>query len=243
MRDGADERAAKPEDGDLSVDRPARAAEKTPRWIRFALLDIEPWDEATWCKLEKLLHVRSPTLAVRAEIEHQACLYLAETLPRKGRAPQYVRTPAMKRRLRTIATEAERLRTELAFDGHDDRERWEGTYARGRLAEYAPLLRLDALPQILEALAGGAHAAIGVLSTRRGRPGDDAFDYLVWRLAALFEQQTGRRATVWKDRSRDNYSGAFFDFMCAVVAPLPVVKTEDTLGEAVRRALSRRPTR
>jgi hypothetical protein len=242
--------------GEARAEAPDRAAQERPRvgfdYLRNSVPEeeqprIPAWDEETWRRLEEQLDAQSPIPAVRAEIEYQVSMYLVEAIPRAAGAPQYVRTSEMAKRLCAIAVAAERLRTLLMFDGDDIRERHEGTYIRGRLAERAPLVRIDALPHLIDSLTQGARAAIGDLPenrTGRGRHRDEAFDYLVCRLADLFEEQTGRRATAWRDGVNDTYGGAFFEFMCLVVEYLPGIEMkEGALGEAVQRSLAERRSR
>lgn len=212
-----------------------------------AYFDLPPWDEGTWRELEALLDLQSPHRAVRAEIEHQVCLYLAEALLRAGGAPKYVRTPTMATRLRAIATAAKRLRTLLTFAGQDGREQYEGRYARGRLSERIPLVSLDALPEVLDVLAWGALAAIRDLPPERTGPGrrrDEAFEHLVCRLADLFEQQTERPATAWRDGRDETYGGDFLTFMRTVFEHLPCIEMQEgALGEMVQRVLRKRRSR
>jgi hypothetical protein len=215
--------------------------------IGFSYLDLPPWNEDRWRGLEALLELQWPDLVSRAEIEHQVSLYLCRAGGRLGDRPLRVRTRALKDRLRKIATIADDLAERLKFDGSTDQEREEGRFARARLVEHAGLARgLEALPAILKALAAGARAAVGP-PQEGGRPEDKPFDYLVWRLADLFERVTQKRATVdRRDRAHqrvhqdDQYHGAFFDVMCAIADGLPGRMHVNTFGEKIRRALDRR---
>jgi len=214
------------------------------RGLSFGYLDLPPWDEDRWRGLETLLGFQEPDPVCRAEIEHQVCLYLCSAGGQLGDRPPHVRTPEMTRRLERIAQVMETLAELLRFEGSTDQERVEGRVARVRLAEHAGLVRLEALPAILEALAAGARAAAMGPPPRKGRPEDEAFDYFVWRLADLFERVTKQRATVdrrWRSQPRyQEYHGAFFEFMAAVVTDLPGSLREGQLGEKIRRALDRR---
>jgi hypothetical protein len=223
--------------------------------IGFTYFELPVPSEKGWRKIEECLGLASPDDGIRAEIEHQVGLYLAEGAP-LGSTPRYVRPKIMAKRLGAIDRAARKLRKLLAVEGRDDRKHHEARSVLGRLREQqGGLLALDALPQILEAIEAGAQAAemqvvrdeeIRHLQVRgalprsdRGRRSNRAFDYLIARLADLFEQQSGLSAIV--DRFALE-SSDFFWFVSAVSAHLPArpsMKTK-TLGWAVCRALERR---
>lgn len=77
-----------------------------------------------------------------------------------------------------------------------------------------------------------------------GKPKDTGFDEFVCTFAFLYQDVTGKKASVTWNAYKEEYSGAFLRFVLAcfrAFAPSYVDKTDVAFGKAVQRALEELP--
>jgi hypothetical protein len=186
-------------------------------------------DEDYEC-LEKAAGIKSPNNAFRHGIAH--CLKLWLNRPNDLLS---ARPAASQKALRKISADASRLLEDIANPNADEKEAWAYEYAIIELGLEGS--------EITEKLRGLIETADALLAPedKGGRPIDFAFEYLIERLASVYEQAKKRPAGVSHNRT----GGPFFRLVreCRDRFDLRLRRQDDALGKAIYRCLQKRRKR
>ena len=145
------------------------------------------------------------------------------------------RPAASQKALRKLSADASRLLEDITNPKADEREAWAYAYAIIELGLEGS--------GIVEKLRGLIEAADALLAPedKGGRPPDLAFEYLIERLASVYEQAKKRPVGVSHDRT----GGPFFRLVkeCRDRFDLRLRRQDDALGTAIYRCLQKRRKR
>ena len=180
--------------------------------------------------LEKAAGIKSPNHPFRHGIAH--CLQLWLNRPNDLLS---ARPAPSQRALRKISADASRLLEHITNPSVDEREAWAYEYAVIELGLEGS--------GFIEKLRGLIETADALLAPedKGGRPIDFAFEYLIERLASVYEQAKRRPAGVSHSITR----GPFFRLVkeCRDRFDLRVRRQDDALGRAVYLCLQKRRKR
>ena len=180
--------------------------------------------------LEKAAGIKSPNHAFRHGIAH--CLKLWLNRPNDL---LNARPAASQKALRKISADASRLLGDITNPSADEKEAWAYEYAIMELGLEGS--------GFVEKLRGMIETADALLAPedKGGRPIDLAFEYLIERLASVYEQAKRRPAGVSHHRTR----GPFFRLVkeCRDRFDLRLRRQDDALETAIYRCLQKRRKR